>query len=269
MNINEALSSLDPANDEHWTADGLPRMDAVQALVGSSDITREDVTNAAPDLTRETSAQKEMPDVEAHPEVEATPEAAGEVVGEVTDEPRVEVEGDVITGDPADDWHPDPEPEDEDDAPPSIPAPTPTPPTPEPEPVHVETAPPTETELLQERLDDLTVQMLAAQRDQEEAKREAARLADEVNTINRQMDQLIKHDPNHGTAGTRAYLKKQNELRIERGKRLERFTKAVDVHPQEFMRALDPRTPIDRAMQGRKPPRGTRRPHFPPAVRTG
>lgn len=266
--IQEALKQLDPANDDHWTADGLPRMDAVEKLVGSSDITREDVTNAAPDFTRDTArdlevvepSEEEVTDVEAHPENQEEAEATGEVkVGEAVDEPREEVitiaeepseeeaAPEITAGDPTADWHPDP-PEHEDEV------------DPEPE---EPTSPPTEAELLQAQLDGLTELMLEAQRAQDRAKTEATRLANEVNEINRKMDRLTKADPNHATAGIRAYLKSQNDLRAGRAKRLRNFTEAVDVHPQDLMRSLDPRAPIDRAMHGRKPPRGSRRPVHP------
>ncbi|QDP53462.1 MAG: hypothetical protein GOVbin4933_8 [Prokaryotic dsDNA virus sp.] len=49
--ILEAVRDLDPQNDEHWTADGLPRLDAVENLLGG-DVSRKAVTNAAPDFTR-------------------------------------------------------------------------------------------------------------------------------------------------------------------------------------------------------------------------
>lgn len=49
--IHEALLGLEPGNDEHWTADGLPRLDAVENLLGAS-VTRKQVTNAAPDYNR-------------------------------------------------------------------------------------------------------------------------------------------------------------------------------------------------------------------------
>lgn len=49
--IKAALAKLDPANDEHWTTDGLPRLDAIEALVGSA-VARKDITNAAPEFTR-------------------------------------------------------------------------------------------------------------------------------------------------------------------------------------------------------------------------
>ena len=49
--ILEALLGLSPGNDEHWTADGLPRLDAVENLLGAS-VTRKQLTNAAPDFNR-------------------------------------------------------------------------------------------------------------------------------------------------------------------------------------------------------------------------
>jgi len=49
--ILAAVTQLDPANDEHWTADGQPRLDAVENLLGS-DTSRKAVTNAAPEFTR-------------------------------------------------------------------------------------------------------------------------------------------------------------------------------------------------------------------------
>lgn len=53
MKINEALRKLDVENDQHWTADGMPKMGVVEELVGDKSITRKDVTNAAPDFNRE------------------------------------------------------------------------------------------------------------------------------------------------------------------------------------------------------------------------
>lgn len=49
--ILEAVKSLSPAVDEHWTTDGLPRLDAVENMLGGS-VTRKQLTNAAPDFNR-------------------------------------------------------------------------------------------------------------------------------------------------------------------------------------------------------------------------
>jgi hypothetical protein len=49
--IVEALQKLDPQNDNQWTQDGLPKLDALKFLVGDT-VTREQVQEAAPDFTR-------------------------------------------------------------------------------------------------------------------------------------------------------------------------------------------------------------------------
>lgn len=85
MNIQDALKNLDPANDDHWTMDGAPRVDVVAGLIENQNITRADITNAAPDFTRQGQSQAAQTEggnngVEAHteakPEAEATEEVA-------------------------------------------------------------------------------------------------------------------------------------------------------------------------------------------------
>lgn len=51
--IIDALSKLDPANDNHWTQDGLPRLDTIKILSGDPSLSREAVTAARPDFNRE------------------------------------------------------------------------------------------------------------------------------------------------------------------------------------------------------------------------
>lgn len=51
--IVAALNRLDPADDEHWTADGKPKMAALEVLMGRADITRAQVDAAAPGFNRE------------------------------------------------------------------------------------------------------------------------------------------------------------------------------------------------------------------------
>ena len=50
--ITDVLGKLDPANDNHWTADGLPRIETVRMLAADQTITREDITMEAPAFTR-------------------------------------------------------------------------------------------------------------------------------------------------------------------------------------------------------------------------
>ena len=50
--IKEALSKLDTSNDNHWTADGFPRLDTVKMLMGNPSITRDDLEGASPGFRR-------------------------------------------------------------------------------------------------------------------------------------------------------------------------------------------------------------------------
>lgn len=54
--IAAALAQLDHANDQHWTGDGLPRLETVRFFAGDSSITREAVTAAAPGFVRGAAA---------------------------------------------------------------------------------------------------------------------------------------------------------------------------------------------------------------------
>jgi len=53
--ITDALAKLDPKNDNHWTSDGLPRIDTVKMLAGDPTLTRESITAEAPNFSRQTS----------------------------------------------------------------------------------------------------------------------------------------------------------------------------------------------------------------------
>lgn len=54
--IRAALAKLDAGNDNHWTDDGLPRMETVKLLLGNPGITRDEVTRAAPGFSRANTA---------------------------------------------------------------------------------------------------------------------------------------------------------------------------------------------------------------------
>lgn len=52
--IKDMLSMLDPQLEEHWTADGLPRVDIIQEIAGGGiDATRKVITDAWPEFNRE------------------------------------------------------------------------------------------------------------------------------------------------------------------------------------------------------------------------
>ena len=53
ISLRDAILSLDPANDDHWTASGQPKMEAVEATFGIN-VTRKDVDAVAWDINRDT-----------------------------------------------------------------------------------------------------------------------------------------------------------------------------------------------------------------------
>ena len=78
MDIKAALESLDHAVEDLWTNDGLPRVDAVSAIVGR-EVTRGEITAADPEFTRGAVAG---PSEEKDPEPEPTPDTAPVVKAE-------------------------------------------------------------------------------------------------------------------------------------------------------------------------------------------
>lgn len=71
--IIEALSKLDPKNDNHWTSDSLPRIDTVKMLAADQTLTREIITAASPEFTR-SSAMAALDNVVTAPPVTADEE---------------------------------------------------------------------------------------------------------------------------------------------------------------------------------------------------
>lgn len=64
--IKEALGKLDPKNDNHWTADGAPRIETLRMLTGTPSLTRDDVLKTDQAFNRE-AAQKAVDDRNAAP----------------------------------------------------------------------------------------------------------------------------------------------------------------------------------------------------------
>lgn len=93
MQLIQALAQLDPSIDEHWTSDGLPRMDAVAAIAQDASVTRKMVTDAAPGLMRDNATEIASYDAEDAEEEEEGEEA------EFYDVDEEEDEGDEDEGD--------------------------------------------------------------------------------------------------------------------------------------------------------------------------
>lgn len=60
----EALLELDPDNPNHWTNDGLPKVDALRFATANPSLTRDDITSAAPLFTRDNRVLEEPEPVE-------------------------------------------------------------------------------------------------------------------------------------------------------------------------------------------------------------
>lgn len=76
--IHEALRRLDPANDDHWIADGKPAMDALNALLPAA-ITRKRLEEVAPDFVRPTQQPADVG--QQQQDADASASAPGEMFG--------------------------------------------------------------------------------------------------------------------------------------------------------------------------------------------
>jgi len=50
--VLDALSKLNPENDDHWTSEGSPKVGVVRSYAADTDISREDIEAAAPGFSR-------------------------------------------------------------------------------------------------------------------------------------------------------------------------------------------------------------------------
>ena len=262
MNIKDALATLDPADDGHWTNDGMPRMDVLQKLTKSPDLSRTEVTNAAPDFSRASVLEAEAPapspedgNVEASPEAPEAPEVA-EASPEVTDEKTsfaeagdvmveaVEPGGEAVETNLAETVAVTPE---------ALEIVTQAPEKPV-------SAPQTKLEALQAALAVHTDAMNAADGIKKDAVKAFLEASDQVNALNRQIEVIEKTDPHAATAGIRDYIAMQNKIRVDRAGRARAFLGNSGAKVGDIAKALEIRSPLDKAHLGRKAPRGTQRP---------
>lgn len=97
LSLEAALKSLSPDNAEHWTAEGLPRVETVQLLTGNVDHTRAFITAFAPMFTQgnpflgtEEAEIKDPDEIEGLTAIVAEEIKATEVEVEVTDEAKLD-----------------------------------------------------------------------------------------------------------------------------------------------------------------------------------
>lgn len=75
--IKKALSELDVNNQNHWTADGQPRIETVRMLAQDGTLSRDDIIAVAPEFNR-TNAVLESATAAAAPVPQVTPTVASE-----------------------------------------------------------------------------------------------------------------------------------------------------------------------------------------------
>jgi len=88
--VFEALKKLDPANDEQWTSDGMPRIEAVEKIYGEP-VSRKQINDAAPDFNRELAVAApppEQPDKEGPVDEDDFDKEYLQLVGEIEEVDR-------------------------------------------------------------------------------------------------------------------------------------------------------------------------------------
>lgn len=264
--ITAALAQLDPARDADWTTDGAPRIDRVKELAGDESITRKQITDIAPSLTRETA-----PAIEAMDEQPSEPDAGGEADAEQetteaaseTDVEPAETSADpehASEEEPAEQTAEQEQPgEETKDEQPSVQEAVPSQSEDEqpPEQPPVAEAVKTEAQMAQEQL--------VTRRDQ--LSREINRLKQDRQQLSERIDKLTtEHDrvltaielntrDNDNQSAIQEYIRSQHQTRAERMGAQREVLKGLNIE------TLDPRAPIDRAM-ARNTRRGVHRPQY-------
>ncbi len=265
MDIKQALASLDPSDDEVWTDDGLPRVDAVAEIMDEQ-VTRQQITDADPMLSRSSApdmvaaAEDTIPIVEeVMPVAEAPPIV--EDVGGLTDLPAErDANGDLV---PSEIKVNEPEPEQA---------------QPAPDPIKMTDA---DRSACVEILDDVVGMKpadvfrslelcgrasaeFARMTDVLSARREAiakkitevgSRSAIITNAINR-----LGGSTDRSQEDRRAYLKSQNDIRAKRKSAAVAFL-AAGTNAEDVATELRGASPLDAALNARqKPAIGSQRP---------
>jgi hypothetical protein len=210
--ITDALAKLDPNNNDHWTADGLPRLDSLKIMTGNPGLTRDMVQAAAPDFVRPTGT------------AQGPAQAA-------TSDP---VQGSSPTDDNAPQAGPT-GPSSTDDTLPTMLNPT----------VAVEGG--EDAEVLRAQLGDLRLEYDAISTGILRARQRQAELQNEMDAVHNRLVELEKITPQDAISG---YLAAQRVELEERAKRI-RAVADTGHSLNEVAKAISP-SPLDMALRGRR-----------------
>lgn len=208
MSIAEALAQLDPENDEHWTSDGLPRIDVVQKVAGLKKLSRQEITDADPNFTRETAGK----------------EAAAETEGETPEEAAAETEEQEV---------PIEEPVELPESGRVIDLP-------------ISTILGSQS-LCEAASLELAELIAEAQQTAKEANQRVKDLAKQQDVITMVMDRRAKTDPNKQTEGIKDYLERARQAREAKAQRAKAFINAGTT-PQAVAEQLNPKSKLDQSM---------------------
>lgn len=232
--IQAALVLLVPTDDDHWTEDGLPRMDAMKSLTGDGSLTRKAVTDAWPGFTR-ASRLAELQ------EVASTPDEEDEDLG-----PDEEQEPDL--GDLEDD--------DEDEAPEELE---------EPEDILAVLDLPVgdvlnDWDLLQKAKAALVIKGNDLVAEKKRIEEEIRGIGIKGGYLDRAEALHVQRNPELGkTNHIRDYLEATKRARALRAERARRFLKAGTT-AEDVREQLASSSKLDKAMSQRKAPLGAKRP---------
>lgn len=238
MDIKQALGQLDPDNNDHWTQDGLPRIDAVEAASGTRGLKRQQITDADPQFTRDTARDAQAPSDEPQQPTEP-------------DEDEEEAE----TVEPEASTDPDDEPAPEA---PQEPEPAPAPQDIDPDPAVLAAVGDIPPEVLParsqlgERYDELSAEINKLRGERNELDERIRALTHEQALLERDVDNS-SHDHQTDQRNRMRFIRSQHEQRVRRHGSAAQIAAAVQAQL---------RSPLDNAMQ-RKTGRGTQRPVRP------
>jgi len=232
--IFEALQMMNPDDDDHWTTEGAPRVEVVQALLQDNTVTRKIITEAAPDFKRSSLAAAppedtpgEQPPDNANPDDE-TPEAnvmTEELVGHGFFEGSFWLnmeagDNEVMGMDPNIVWN--------------------------------------NHELAERGLQEFNRQIQTLVQRQDSIKKKLDELGQRSAQLSGRIDRIA---PKNTQSGIRIYIQRQNEARAMRRQRALDFVKS-HTNPADVKNLLEHRSPIDIALNARRPGFATQRPTF-------
>lgn len=250
--IAKALELLDLEEDAHWTSGGLPLVDAVSAIMDKP-VTRQEITDAAPEFTREMAiANAEAEAAQDAEEVPAADDADASATSDAdtVDEPEAAAEGREQES-PERELETKPQGELGDDDVLKMP-------------MHVVLA---SRELTERAFAVINAGLAEATAVKNEAVDRIRVLSLKCDMLSRHMERMEKRDPNHAMAPIQQYLRRSATAREERAARARKFVEA-GTSAKDVADLIRGGSKLDKAME-RKTARGAQRPSREPAATQG